>query len=151
VTPSLGSNAIANLPHQRDVKGAGVAKFLTKEWLAALTETVNADDKFTSAVANVDLTLQFEISDAPEGTESAYYMAIKDGALVAEAGGTDEPDATIGQNYETAVAISKGELNTQMAFMTGKMKVSGNMAKIMMNQAVFGQFAESASAVDVEY
>ena len=49
------------------------------------------------------------------------------------------------------MAISKGELNTQMAFMTGKMKVSGNMAKIMMNQAVFTKFAEASSAVEVEY
>lgn len=128
-----------------------MAKFLTKEWLEALTETVNADEAFTSAVANVDLTLQFEIADAPEGTESTYYMAIKDGRLAAAPGTTDEADATIGQDYETAAAISKGELNTQMAFMTGKMKVSGNMAKIMMNQAVFGQFADSASAVEVEY
>lgn len=128
-----------------------MAKFLTKEWLEALTDTVNADGSFTSAIANVDLTLQFEISDNPEGTESAYYMAIKDGRLEAGAGAAEEADATIGQSYETAVAISKGELNTQMAFMTGKMKVSGNMAKIMMNQAVFGQFAESAAAVDVEY
>ena len=128
-----------------------MAKFLTGEWLAALTETVNANDEFTTAIANVDLTLQFETTDAPEGTEGTYYLAIADGGLAAAAGPAEEPDATISNDYETAVAISKGELNTQMAFMTGKMKVSGNMAKIMMNQAVFTKFAEATSTVDVEY
>jgi len=128
-----------------------LAKFLTKEWMEALTLTVNQDDNFTSATATVDLTLQFEVTDAPDGTEGTYHLVIKEGTLVAGPGPADDPDATISNDYETAVAISKGELNTQMAFMTGKMKVSGNMAKIMMNQAVFTKFAEATSAVDVEY
>ena len=128
-----------------------MAKFLTKEWLEALTATVNENDTFKTAIANVDLTLQFETTDPPEGTEAVYYLAIKDGGLDAAAGGIEDADATIANDYETAVAISKGELNTQMAFMTGKMKVSGNMAKIMMNQAVFTKFAEATSEVAVEY
>jgi putative sterol carrier protein len=128
-----------------------LAKFLTKEWLDALTAAVNENEAFTAAIANVDLTLQFDTTDAPEGTEPSYHLAIADGALTAGPGPADDPDATITNDYETAMAISKGELNVQMAFMTGKMKVSGNMAKIMMNQAVFTKFAEAASDVDVEY
>jgi putative sterol carrier protein len=128
-----------------------LAKFLTQEWLDALGSTVGADEGFKSAIANVDLCLQFEVPDAPEGTEGTYHFVIKEGALATGAGAADEADATISNNYETAVAISKGELNTQMAFMTGKLKVSGNMAKIMMNQAVFSAFADAASGVDVDY
>jgi len=128
-----------------------LAKFLTKEWMEALKSTINQDDDFTSATASVDLTLQFETTDAPDGTEGTYYLVIKEGVLDAAPGPADEPDATISNDYETAVALSNGELNTQMAFMTGKMKVSGNMAKIMMNQAVFTKFAEASAGVDVEY
>lgn len=128
-----------------------MVQFLTKDWLAALTETLNGHDGFTAAIADTDLTLQFEVSDAPEGTESRYYIAISEGSAAAEAGDVDEADATITNNYETATAISKGELNTQMAFMTGKLKVSGNMAKLMMNQAMLTKFAEAASELDVEY
>ncbi len=128
-----------------------MAQFLTKDWLSALTETLNAHDGFKDAIATVDLTLQFEVTDAPEGSESRYYIAVAEGAAQAAAGDTDEPDATITNNYETATAISKGELNTQMAFMTGKLKVSGNMAKLMMNQAMLTQFAEAAAGLDVEY
>lgn len=128
-----------------------MAQFLTQDWLSSLTETVNAHDGFKNAIANVDLTLQFEVTDAPEDTENHYYIAIAEGIAKAVAGDADEPDATITNNYETATAISKGELNTQMAFMTGKLKVSGNMAKLMMNQAMLTQFAEAASGLDVEY
>jgi len=128
-----------------------LAKFLTKEWMEALKLVVNQDDNFTTATATVDLTLQFEVTDAPDGTENTYYLVIKEGTLDAGPGPADEPDATISNDYETAVAISKGELNTQMAFMTGKMKVSGDMSKILANQVVFTKFAEATAAVDVEY
>jgi len=128
-----------------------LAQFLTQEWLSALTETVNGHDGFKSAIANVDLTLQFEVTDAPEGTEARYYVGVGDGSAEIIAGDADDPDATITNDYDTATAISKGDLNTQMAFMTGKLKVTGNMAKIMMNQAMLTQFSEAASGLDVEY
>jgi len=128
-----------------------LAKFLTPEWLEALVATVSAHEGFMSSIGDIDLTLQFEIPDAPEGTEPTYYMQIANGQLSAAAGPAEAPDATITHNYETAAAISKGELNTQMAFMTGKLKVSGNMAKLMMNQAMLGEYAKAAAGVEVEY
>ncbi|MDX1690507.1 MAG: SCP2 sterol-binding domain-containing protein [Acidimicrobiia bacterium] len=128
-----------------------MAKFLSQEWLADLTETLNSHDGFTDAIKNVDLSLQFEVSDAPDDAEDTYSIVIAEGRADATAGPLDDPDVTIANDYETAVAISKGELNTQMAFMTGKLKVSGNMAKLMMNQAMLGQFTAAASDMDVEY
>ena len=47
--------------------------------------------------------------------------------------------------------MNKGDLNTQMAFMTGKVKVGGNMAALLMNQNVINQFAPALSGLDVEY
>ena len=128
-----------------------MVQFLTNDWLSALTETLNGHDGFKAAIANVDLTLQFEVGDAPDGAEGRYFIAIGDGAAEVGAGDATTPDATILNNYETAVAISKGDLNTQMAFMTGKLKVTGNMAKLMMNQSMLTQFAEAASTLDVDY
>lgn len=128
-----------------------MAKFLTDEWLSELTETVNAHEGFKNAIATTDLSLQFEVTDAPDGTQNRYFITIGDGAAEAGAGEADNPDATISNDYETATAISKGDLNTQMAFMTGKLKVTGNMAKLMMNQAMLTQFADAASALEVEY
>ena len=128
-----------------------MVQFLTEDWLSALTETLNGHDGFKTSIANVELTLQFDIPDAPEGAVGRYYMAIGNGAAEAASGDADSADATISNNYETATAVSKGELNTQMAFMTGKLKVTGNMAKLMMNQAMLTKFAEAASGLEVEY
>ena len=128
-----------------------MAKFLSQEWLADLTETLNSHEGFVGAIKNVDLSLQFEITEAPDGSQSSYSIAIADGRADVAAGELDGADVTITNTYETAVAISKGELNTQMAFMTGKLKVAGNMAKLMMNQAMLGQFSAAASGMDVDY
>ena len=128
-----------------------MATFLSTDWLTDLTNTLNGHAGFKSAIANVDLTLQFAVSDAPAGTEGRYYIDIADGKALAAPGDAEEPDATITNIYETAVALSKGELNTQMAFMTGKIKVTGNMAKLMMNQAMLTQFAAAAAGMKVDY
>jgi putative sterol carrier protein len=58
---------------------------------------------------------------------------------------------TVNQGYDTATAISKGELNTQTAFMTGKLKVSGNLAKLMMHQGAIQQWGSAVSDLAVEY
>ena len=126
-------------------------KFLTKEWLDALTVALQAHEGFKGATATTELTLQFEVSDAPAGTEPVYLITLGGGSVQATAGPGASPDVTIVNSYETAVAVAKGELNTQMAFMTGKIKVSGNMTKLITNQAMLIQFASATAAMDVEY
>ena len=126
-------------------------KFLTKEWLDALTVALQAHEGFKGATTTTELTLQFEVSDAPAGTEPVYLITLGGGSVQATAGPGASPDVTIVNTYETAVAVAKGELNTQMAFMTGKIKVSGNMTKLITNQAMLTQFASATAAMDVEY
>ena len=60
-------------------------------------------------------------------------------------------DVSITSNFETASALFKGELNTQMAFMTGQIKVAGNMAILMMNQGVINKWGAAISNLDVDY
>jgi len=126
-------------------------KFLTKEWLEAVTAALGAHEGFKGAIAGTELALQFEVPDAPEGTAGTYLIAVSGGSVQATAGPGASPDVTITNSYETAIAISKGELNTQMAFMTGKIKVAGNMTKLITNQAMLSQFANATAGMAVEY
>ena len=125
-------------------------QFLSEEWATAVQGAVNSSDAFRSAVANAALKLQFNISDAPGG-EISYYMAAADGEAEVSLGQADEPDVTVGQSYETATAISKGDLNTQTAFMSGKLKVEGNLAKLMMHQNAIMQWQAATKDLDVDY
>ncbi len=127
-------------------------KFLTSEWAQALEDTVNGHDGFKKAIATVDMALQFVVNDVPHHDGPYEYHIVLDHGDAKIAEGTYEgAHATITNGYETAMGISKGEVNTQMAFMTGKLQVQGDMAKLMMNQAALNQFSQAAAGLDVTY
>jgi putative sterol carrier protein len=125
-------------------------KFLSDEWATAVSDALSSHPGFKSSIANADLTLQFNVTGAPDG-DKAYYLQAAGGDADIITGTNDAPDVTVGQTYDTAVAISKGDLNTQSAFMTGKLKVSGNLAKLMMHQAAIAQWQSAVRDIEVEY
>ncbi len=125
-------------------------KFLSEEWAKEMTNALNASEEFKSAASGQQTKLQQVVSDAPEG-ESKYYFSLEEGNAEVGLGEITDADATITQNYETAVAINKQELNAQQAFMQGKLKISGNMMKLMQLQGVFNAMPKAVDHVDVEY
>ena len=122
-------------------------KFLSEDWATEVTETLRAHEQFK---ASADMSVQFVVSDAPEGEVKFYLDATGDDPVQA-LGGLENADVTITSNYETTSAIFSGELNTQMAFMTGKIKVNGNMAKLMTQQAALGHWATAVSGLDIDF
>jgi putative sterol carrier protein len=102
-------------------------KWLTQEWLDELKRMAESQPERPGASAR----LQYVVTGAPAG-EIHYYWVVENGKLTECALG-DLPDAevTLSQTYEDAMAIQKGELDANAAFMQGKVKVTGNMGKIM--------------------
>jgi putative sterol carrier protein len=125
-------------------------KFLSDEWAQTTTDALNSHDGFKSAIGNADLGIQFAVTDTPEG-EANYYLKTGGGTAEIAMGNLEGADVTVTNDYPTAVAMSKGELNTQMAFMQGKLKVGGNLAKLMMHQSAVQQWSNAVSGIDIEY
>ena len=126
-------------------------KFLTEEWAQTMTDALNSSDEFKSAAAGQQVVLQQVVTDTPDGGETKYFFKLADGEAQVGLGEASDAEATITQNYETAVAIVKQELNAQNAFMQGKLKISGNMMKLMQLQGVFNAMPKAAKGIDVEY
>lgn len=126
-------------------------KFLTEEWASTMTEKLNASDDFQKAATGQNVKLQQVVTDTPDGGEGKYYFVIEDGKANVSLGELGDAEATITQNYETAVAINKQELNPQNAFMQGKLKITGNMMKLMQLQGVFTAMPKAVDDVEVEY
>ena len=127
-----------------------MAQFLSEAYLAEASETLSNDAAFQSAITNVDLSIQFHVTEGPEG-DVGYGLVVANGAGNLVSGEIDGPEVTVSNDYETSVGISKGEINTQMAFMTGKLKVTGNMAALLMHQNVINTFATALTDVEVTY
>ncbi|MDP8958495.1 MAG: SCP2 sterol-binding domain-containing protein [Actinomycetota bacterium] len=126
-------------------------KFLSEDWAEAVTKALDSHEGFQGSIRGMELTLQFIVTDVPERDDIWYFVQIADGQAVVQRGTLQDPDLTVTNSYQTAAAISQGELNTQTAFITGKLKVQGNMAKLMMHQAALEQFANAVAHIDVEY
>jgi len=126
-------------------------KYLTDEWASAVTEALNSSDDFKTAASNQSVKLQQVVTDTPDGNEAKYYFKIDGGQAEVGLGDLPEAEATLTQNYETSVAILKEELNAQNAFMQGKLKIQGNMMKLMQLQGVFNAMPKATSDVEVEY
>lgn len=127
-----------------------MSMFLSEAWAKDVTSALNSHQGFKNAIGGADLGIQFHTEDTPDG-DVDYYLKTSGGTANLALGTLDDPDVTVQQNYDTASAISKGELNTQSAFMSGKLKVSGNLAKLMMHQSAIQQWGAAVSELDVEY
>lgn len=126
------------------------AKFLSDEWLSEVESRLNASDAFQAAAKGQAARLQQEISGGPHG-DVKYGFVLDAGKVTLSGGDIENPEATISQNYETAVAMSKQEVTGQQAFMQGKLKVSGNLMKIMQLQGVFTAMPQALEGFEVEY
>ena len=124
-------------------------KFLSEEWAEALKGALNEDEAFRTAAGEVSARIQ-QVIDA-DGDETRYWIVIADGAIDMGIGDLDPVDATITQSYETAAALSRGELNAVTAFMTGKIKVAGNMGLLLSLQGALTRLPDAMSSIQTEY
>lgn len=128
-----------------------MSKYLSEEWGQQVEKALNADSAFQEATKGVDLTLQQIVNSVPDLGEVKYYYEFKDGSVTYNVGEAPTPDAKLTQSYETAVALNSGELNSQQAFVQGKIKMTGNLGKVMKNQGALQTMVPVLASVETEY
>lgn len=124
-------------------------KFLSEEWAQAVTDALNGNEGFRNAARGQQTTIQ-QVVNTPDG-EIRYYLRLADGQAEVALGDIDNPEATISQDYDTAVALSKNETTATAAYMSGKIKVSGDLMRLMQLQGVFNTVPAALRDLDVEY
>ena len=84
-----------------------------------------------SKTAGMNNTYQFEVEGA--GT---WLVAVDDGKVTVTEG-TGDADVTITANEENFGKMVSGDLNPTTAYMTGKLKIKGDMGAAMKLQKLF--------------
>jgi putative sterol carrier protein len=104
-----------------------VSKWLSAEWFDQARGM--ADDQ--PSYPGLSARIQYEVTGGPDGDVS-YYCILEDGRLQSSAGGrVESPDVTITAPWADSVAMEQGDLDPNVAFMQGRMKVAGSMGVMM--------------------
>jgi putative sterol carrier protein len=127
-------------------------KFLSQEFLDNQKELAVSMEERPQA----NILMQFVITGAPDG-DVHYFQKWEKGHLIEnQLGDAQEPEVTMTTSYPDTVAIAKGEVNAQQAFMTGKVRATGNMAKLMSLMPLttspdYRKWEENVRGLDIEF
>ena len=128
-----------------------MAKFLTQEWLDLQKKLAQEFPERPGATAR----MQYKVTGSPDG-EVAFFTVIENGKILENTLGEDpQAEFTMTVGYDDFVQTSKGELDANAAFMQGRLKVTGNMGKLMSlmpltQSAEYKAIAEKVNA-ETEY
>ena len=110
-------------------------RFLSDEWFATVGQLV--EEHGADAPSGTDILMNLTITDTPFGAERQLHMGAKQGHGLWGLGHADDADLQLTTDYATAkdVFVSGDPAAGMQAFMSGKVKVQGDMAKLMAAQA----------------
>lgn len=103
------------------------------KWLPEQNEA--ADPAQKAKVKGINAVIQVVLTGEGGGE---YYMTLAAGDFKTAKGKADSPNMTITQAVADWREINSGRLNPQMAFMSGKIKVSGDMSLAMKLGSIMG-------------
>lgn len=128
--------------------------FLSDEWIAAAREIRARHAGSEPEVVGNPIRMNQVITDVPFGEGTIHsYLDTSTGALVLELGQLDDPDLTVTTDWQTAktVFVDQDIAAATQAFLQGRIKVQGDMMKLMtMQTAVAGSPAALEAAQELQ-
>jgi putative sterol carrier protein len=118
--------------------------FLSSEWMTAARVI---REKYADQATKVTTSIRMNqvITDVPETVEASgevrTYLDTSSGDVVMELGELDGADLTVTTDYDTArkIFVEQDQAAGMQAFMSGKIKVQGDMMKMMAMQTAMPQ------------
>jgi putative sterol carrier protein len=106
----------------------------TQQEVAKLFEQMTS--RFDSSKAeDINATIQFDLSGDNGGL---YWVKMADGQAESGSGPVTNPNMTLKATADDWAAVANGELNPMQAFMSGRLKIQGDMGLAMKLQTLIG-------------
>jgi hypothetical protein len=108
-------------------------RFLSDGWFAAAEQLIK--EHAPSAPPSTNLVMNLEVADGDE--TKTFHMGSRDGEALFGKDHLDGADVTLSTDFDTAreIFVANNPQAGMQAFMSGKIRVQGDMAKMMMAQA----------------
>lgn len=128
-------------------------RYLSPEWTAEAFRRLK-EELTPDKMKNVTSSMVTYYEKCPDGKNRALYYKFVDG-VVADVSiqEGDPPDAEfrITGDYDTFARISRAELGSRAALMTGKLRLQGNMVKALSLSAVVDRMNKVLATIPTEY
>lgn len=125
--------------------------FGSKEWLDEYVRLYNDKPGIREAMKDLTARVAYEFTDRPDIPPK--YVFISEG-VIAEHGEVADPgemNYIIRADYGTWRMMTMGELDPMNALMSGKIKVTGNMAALLKHAEGFKQTFEVVEAIPTTF
>jgi putative sterol carrier protein len=122
-------------------------QFLSTEWVAAARDI---RDKYKAQTPPITVVVKINmvITQAPfDETIVKGFIDTSSGDMALELGELSDPEATVTTDYETAskLFVDQDPSAVMQAFMSGKIKIDGDMMKVMGMQTAIPQTGDAAT------
>ncbi len=128
-------------------------KYLSPEWTQEAYRRLK-EELTPEKMKNVTSSMITFYRDCPDGKDRALYYKFVDGVIdqVAVMEGELPPaEFRITGDYETFAKISRAEMGSRSALMTGKLRLDGNMVKALSLSAVVDRMNKVLATIPTEY
>jgi putative sterol carrier protein len=124
--------------------------FLSDEWMTAAKAI---REKYADQATKVTTSIRMNqiVTDVPFGDGTVKsFLDTSSGDVVMELGELDTPDLTVTTDWDTArkIFVEQDQAAGMQAFMSGKIKVQGDMMKMMAMQTSMPQDAIAKQIAD---
>ena len=128
-------------------------RYLSPEWTAEAFRRLK-EELTPDKMKNVTSSMVTLYENCPDGKNRALYYKFVDGVVADVSIQEGEPPAAefrITGDYETFARISRAELGSRAALMTGKLRLHGNMVKALSLSAVVDRMNKVLATIPTEY
>jgi putative sterol carrier protein len=120
-----------------------MARYLSPEWLAELQAA--ASGTIPGLVGAADVVVQHEILGVY--CDVLFHVVVGDEGVAVLPGPAEDATVTFTEDEETAAAITRGELSAQAAYMSGRLRVRGDVSTLAANSAVLAALDDVFASV----
>lgn len=111
-------------------------RYLSLDWIDALSTAVAASADMRAVAAEHTVGVTQTVTGGPEG-DVTYHLQVGEGSASFGPGPASPEDVRFVQDWQTAVGVATNALNAQQAFITGRIRLTGDPQKLSASTPVF--------------
>ena len=128
-------------------------RYLSQEWIEEAARRLRAE-LTPEKMKHVTSSMLTVYKSCPDGQDRALYYKFVDGVIAElsiREGELPEAEFRIIGDYETFAKISRAELGSRAALMSGKLILKGNMVKALSLASVVDRLNKVLATIPTEY